>query len=94
MQGGDACIDQALALPATVAREQAYFETHRDQSHYAALAAKGCPNGSGAMESLCAQLQGRFKRCGQFWSPPGLANLLAVEVARRNFDWDALWTPN
>ena len=85
------CAAQALAVPATVAREQAYFETHREHIHYAALAAKGCPNGSGAMESFCAQLQGRFKRGGQFWSPPGLADLLALEIARRNFDWDALW---
>jgi hypothetical protein len=85
------CAARQQPVPPTVAREQAYFETHREHIHYAALAAQGCPNGSGAMESFCAQMQGRFKRCGQFWSPPGLANLLALEVARRNFDWDALW---
>ena len=85
------CAARQQLVPPTVAREQAYFETHREHLHYAAMAAQGCPNGSGAMESFCAQMQGRFKRCGQFWSPPGLADLLALEVARRNFDWDALW---
>ena len=71
-----------------------YFRTHREHIHYEAMAAQGCPNGSGAMESFCSQLQGRLKRCGQFWSPPGMAALLALEVARRNFDWDALWSQN
>jgi hypothetical protein len=46
------------------------------------------------MKSFCSQLQGRFKRCGQFGSPPGMADLLALDVARRNFDWDALWSQN
>jgi hypothetical protein len=59
-----------------------------------AMAAQGCPNGSGAMESFCSQLQGRFKRCGQFWGSAGMADLLALDVARRNFDWDALWLQN
>jgi hypothetical protein len=43
------------------------------------------------MESFCAQLQGRFKRCGQLWRASGMGDLLALEAARRNFDWDALW---
>jgi len=55
------------------------------------MAAWGCPVGSGAMESFCAQLQGRFKRCGQLWRASGMGDLLALEAARRNFDWDALW---
>jgi hypothetical protein len=46
------------------------------------------------MESFCAQLQGRFKRDGRFWSASGMGDLLALEVARRNLDWDALWSQN
>lgn len=88
------CVAQNRVPPPEVARERAYFQNHREHLHYEAMAALGCPNGSGAMESFCAQLQGRFKRCGQFWSQPGLADLLALEVARRNFDWDALWSQN
>jgi hypothetical protein len=88
------CAAQNRVAPPEVARERAYFQNHREHIHYEAMAAKGCPNGSGAMESFCAQLQGRFKRCGQFWSPAGMAHLLALEVARRNFDWDALWSQN
>ena len=88
------CAAQNRLVPPDVARERAYFQNHREHIHYAAMAAQGCPNGSGAMESFCAQLQGRLKRCGQFWSPPGMADLLALDVARRNFDWDALWSQN
>jgi len=88
------CAARNWEVPSAVAREQSYFENHREHIHYAALAAQGCPNGSGAMESFCAQLQGRFKRCGQFWSPPGMADLLALDIARRNFDWDELWSKN
>jgi hypothetical protein len=88
------CAAQNRVTPPEVERERAYFENHREHIHYEAMAAQGCPNGSGAMESFCSQLQGRFKRCGQFWSPPGMADLLALDVARRNFDWDALWFKN
>lgn len=88
------CAQQSRAVPPEVERERDYFAGHRDHVHYAAMAARGCPVGSGAMESFCAQLQGRFKRCGQFWSRRGLGDLLALEVARRNLDWDALWSKN
>lgn len=88
------CAAQNRATPPEVERERAYFQKHREHLHYQAMAAQGCPNGSGAMESFCSQLQGRFKRCGQFWSPPGMADLLALDVARRNLDWDALWAKN
>jgi hypothetical protein len=80
--------------PPEVKREQEYFHRHRDHVHYQTVAARDCPVGSGAMESFCSQLQGRFKRCGQFWSQPGMADLLALETARRNLDWDALWKQN
>jgi hypothetical protein len=88
------CAARNQVAPPVVERERAYFENHREHIHYEAMAALGCPNGSGAMESFCSQLQGRFKRCGQFWSPSGMADLLALDVARRNFDWDALWSQN
>ena len=81
-------------LPPDVRREQEYFQKHRDHVHYQAVAERGCPVGSGAMESFCSQLQGRFKRCGQFWSRQGMADLMALETARRNLDWDALWKQN
>ena len=81
-------------LPPEVQREQEYFQRHREHVHYQNVAERGCPVGSGAMESFCSQLQGRFKRCGQFWSRQGMADLLALGTARRNFDWDALWIQN
>ena len=68
-----------------------YFQTHRQHIHYQRVAKQGGPIGSGSVESLCSQLQDRFKRTGQFWSPPGLSHLLAVEVMLRNQDYDSLW---
>lgn len=82
---------QGHSCAATAAREAAYFENHRQRLQYPRAKAEGCPIGSGAMESTCAQLQTRFKRPGQFWSPPGQRHLLELEMARRNDDWDELW---
>ena len=62
--------------------------------HYERLGAEGCPIGSGAMESTCSQFQDRFKRTGPFWSLPGERHLMALELARRNDDWDEIWTIN
>ena len=72
-------------------RTRKYFEDHRDHLHYEQAESQGCPKGSGAMESTCAQLQNRFKRTGQFWTLPGEKNLLLLELARRNDDWDEIW---
>ena len=88
------CAARAQALPPTVPTEINYFENHRAHLHYADRAAEGCPVGSGAMESFCAQLQGRFKRGGQFWTAPGRRRLLALEIARRNQDWSQVWQLN
>jgi hypothetical protein len=46
------------------------------------------------MESTCGQVQTRVKRIGQFWKPPGLANMLALKAALQNDDWSALWARN
>lgn len=73
-------------------RETAYFQSHSSRLCYPKAKREGIPLGSGAMESACAQLQGRFKRPGQFWSKPGERCLLALELAWRNGDWDELWT--
>jgi hypothetical protein len=88
------CAQRAQPLPPSVATETRYFENHRDHIHYAARADDGCPVGSGTMESFCAQLQGRFKRCGQFWTEPGRRRLMALDVARRNQDWPQVWQLN
>lgn len=74
-----------------VRRQQRYFAEHADHLHYADIEARGCPVGSGAMESTCAQLQGRLKRPGQFWTEKGKRRLLAVDLARRNRDDEELW---
>ena len=77
-----------------IRREQNYFKTHADRMNYQALAKRGWPIGSGAVESACRQKQCRFKRCGQFWTKLGLRTLCALDEARRNHHWDELWTKN
>lgn len=74
-----------------VERERRYFAGHAERLHYAAVQKRGCPVGSGAMESTCAQLQGRFKRTGQFWTTQGKARLMSLALARHNGDWGGLW---
>ena len=87
-------VQRPVAVQAVVERERDYFVSHHEHLHYQAMEQRGCPVGSGAMESLCSQLQGRFKRCGQFWTEPGLTRLLSVDLCLRNGDWDALWNQN
>jgi hypothetical protein len=76
---------------AAVRPEVEYFQTHREHIHYRKMARQGAPIGSGPAESLCSQLQDRFKRTGQFWKPLGLRHLLAVNSLLRNEDLDVLW---
>ena len=67
-----------------VRREQRYFDGHAVRLHYAALAHRGWPIGSGAVEEVCRQGQCRFKRPGQFWTATGLRHLGAlVEAANQ-----------
>jgi hypothetical protein len=76
---------------AAVAKEQGYFAGHAGRMNYAAVARRGWPIGSGAVESACRQKQCRFKRPGQFWTAEGLRHLLALDEARRNGHWQELW---
>jgi len=83
------------ATPATPAKTLQvgveYFRNHRDHLHYQRNARQGAPVGSGSVESLCSQLQNRFKRTGQFWSPNGLRQLLKLDVLNRNHNLQCLW---
>lgn len=72
-------------------REVKYFKNHQDHIHYKKVESQGCPKGSGAVESTCSQFQDRFKRTGQFWRLRGEKHLMALELARRNDDWDEIW---
>lgn len=76
---------------AVVNREVNYFKNHRNHLNYADLAARNAPIGSGSMESTCSQFQDRLKRRGQFWSPSGLAHMLAVDVAFKNDTLHFFW---
>jgi len=74
-------------------QEQGYFERQQGRMSYQAAARRGWPIGSGAVESACRQKQGRFKRCGQFWTERGFRHLAALDEARRNGHWTELWSP-
>ncbi len=54
-----------------LSREAAYFRGHASRLDYPGAKGAGLPLGSGSMESACSQVQGRFKRPGQFWSRGG-----------------------
>jgi hypothetical protein len=88
------CAQRAQTVPLNVTKEINCLENHRAHLQYETRAAEGSPVGSGAMESLCGQLQGRCKRGGQFWTAPGRRRLMALEVARRNQDWHEVWQSN
>ena len=77
-----------------IERERHYFANHAGRMNYQAMARRGWPIGSGAVESACRQKQCRFKRPGQFWTAEGLRRLCALDEARRNHHWDQLWAPN
>ena len=81
------------AVGQKLAREQHYFAGHAGRMNYRAVARRGWPIGSGAVESACRQKQNRFKRCGQFWTRRGLRNLAALDEARHNHHWEELWLP-
>ncbi|MBI4626266.1 MAG: hypothetical protein HY736_23985 [Verrucomicrobia bacterium] len=74
-----------------VTREVEYLVNHKDHIHYQARENEGAPMGSGAVESLCRQLQNRFKSCGQFWSRQGLTHLLTINVLFKNQSARFLW---
>lgn len=77
-----------------IEREQNYFASHAGRMNYQAIARRGWPIGSGAVESACRQKQCRFKRPGQFWTRKALRHLCALDEARRNHHWDQLWQPS
>jgi len=74
-----------------IEREANYFKTHQTHMNYKDIHRAGAPIGSGAVESLGAQLQRRFRCSGQFWMRPGLSNLLRLAVLFRNNDERHLW---
>lgn len=85
-----------LKLPrgkkAKAVREQKnYFANQAERMNYDAIANRGWPIGSGAVESACSGHQNRFKRRGQFWTHEGLGNLAALKQARENKHWEELW---
>jgi hypothetical protein len=77
-----------------VRKEKNYFASQRNRMNYQEIADRGWPIGSGAVESACRQSQCRFKRPGQFWTQSGFRHLSALDEARRNGHWDALWMTN
>jgi hypothetical protein len=85
------CANLSEESSQNIEREVKYFQSHQEHIHYQQIESEGCPKASGAVESACSQLQDRFKRAGQFWALPGERRLMALELARRNDDWDEIW---
>jgi hypothetical protein len=83
--------DRSADTQKTLTREVEYFRRHADHIHYRRWARAGAPIGSGAVESLGAQLQRRLRGCGKFWNRPGLSHLLALVVTFKNRDEHFFW---
>jgi len=79
------------ALAKVIKKEYGYFEHNRNRMPYPRLEQHNVPIGSGAIESTCGQFQDRLKRCGQFWTQKGCRNLVALDLADRNNDWNRIW---
>ena len=75
----------------TINREVGYFQDHREHLQYQQMEKAGAPLGSGAVESLGKQLQGRLRGCEQFWTRDGLTSLLRLAVLVKNNDYSHLW---
>ena len=83
--------NESVEADPVIASEVQYFRNHADHIHYQDLHQEGAPIGSGALESLCSQLQKRFKSGGQFWNRPGLTHRLALTTTFRNNDQRHFW---
>jgi len=75
------------------AKEINYFEQHREHLHYAARAAEGCPVGSGRWNPVRATAR-PFQTVRTVLDGAGRQRLMALEVARRNQDWNEVWKLN
>jgi hypothetical protein len=72
-------------------RQIQYFLNHRDHLDYQSLAERGAPIGPVQRSYIAAQFQDRLKRTGQFWTRPGLRNLLAHDVMTQDKTFAYLW---
>ncbi len=62
--------NESLEADPVIAREVQYFRNHADPIHYQDLHQDGAPIGSGAVESLCGQLQKRRPVLESIWLDP------------------------
>src|SRR5206468_3392829 len=69
-----------------------YLNNHREQLDYKSALEKGLPIGSGEIESGHRHvIQARLKRPGAWWKEKNAEKMLALRVARANFEWESYW---
>ncbi len=96
--GIDKIIARASKLCSEKNREAAekklnYFRKNIEGMRYGEFRKKGCFIGSGVIEATCKTLVGkRCKQSGMFWSEQGAENILTLRVARKNGDYETIWT--
>lgn len=76
---------------AVVDKTVVYYKNNEPRMKYVDAEKRNEPKGSGAIESVCRQLQCRVKRCGQFWSIVGDEAILRLETLWRNGHWTRLF---
>jgi len=69
-----------------------YFEANQKRMQYAKLRQKGCPRGSGTVESACKQvIAARARLAGMRWSEEGLQAVLSLRAEILSDRWDETW---
>jgi hypothetical protein len=76
---------------AIVDKTLVYYKNNQARMNYVDATKRNEPKGSGAIESVCRQIQCRVKRCGQFWTTPGDEAILRLETLWRNQHWGRLF---
>lgn len=81
----------AAKTTAVVDKTIAYYRNNQTRMQYVEAEKRNEPKGSGAIESVCRQIQCRVKRCGQFWTLKGDEAILRLETLWRNGHWGKLF---
>jgi len=75
-----------------IATELSYFRRHRSRMHYASLARRHLPIGSGMVEASCKTLvTQRLKRSGMRWRHEGGQAILTLRALEQSGRFDAAW---
>ncbi|MCP4100477.1 MAG: ISKra4 family transposase, partial [Lentisphaerae bacterium] len=69
-----------------------YLKNHKQYMKYDEYIAKGCPTGSGVVESVCSHVvSDRMELSGARWSVNGAESVLRLRSVAKSKDWEDYW---